>query len=592
MKKLFSVILSLVFLLTLMANFAFADEVENEITNIAPNGTAYSSSEKNSLWTPVDSVINGKYGGVDGEWQGWECAYPEVSPGQDTSNGFSGDYFGINFKKQCYDIYEIKMNIGLHTLAGGQNATYTIQALVDGMWQDIVVLKDDQAIPTSEKYADYSAVMSDPEASHRVNATLYYTLDNPITTNNIRVTVSDYAKNYVGGDVLIFPFVYELELFGIKGYTPEIILPEGASFTTDVAWYSYPSADVSSNGTYPFLAVDGNDDTYWEAQDFEGGKYFTLMFDKEYDIASVNMILGSQADKKMQPTVLEYYFDGAWSRVQGSNATLKSAKTGCYGLEYAFEEAIVASGIRVKFRLATDSLKLYTIEAHLDGSKTYNFEYRFNKNQLNSASNGNIAIIGKPYASNSFTPYSDVNYINDGAKNDKQWFTGKVDVPEYCGMTFDYPQKINRAVITVKSMYVYGIEAMRFEIQALIGEEYVKVAEGKSYNEKTGYTTEYTFDEIETTDIRVVITEMGGAIPNVTELELFNKESAALPMFSGMEKAVIENVPANDDNSENDHICVEKPNVLVPILISAGVVAIMAAAVSVLVITKKKNKEV
>ena len=134
------------------------------------------------------------------------------------------------------------MNIGLHTLSGGQNATYTFEALVDGKWEQFLVLKDDQAIPTDTKYADYNAVMNDANASVRVNATLYHTLEEPITTNNIRVTVSDYAKNYMGGDVLIFPFVYELELFGKKGYTPDIILPEGASYTTDIAWHSYPSA--------------------------------------------------------------------------------------------------------------------------------------------------------------------------------------------------------------------------------------------------------------------------------------------------------------------------------------------------------------
>ena len=307
MKRFFSVILSLVFLLSLTVNFVFAEEVENPISNIAPKGTAYSSSEKNSLWTPVESVINGRYGGVNGEWQGWECAYPEVGVGQDTSNGFSGEYFGINFKSKCYDIYEIRMNIGLHTLAGGQNATYTIEALVDGMWKQVVVLKDDQAIPTdSEKYADYNAVMNDSSASTRVNATLYYTLEEPISTNNIRVTVSDYAKNYEGGDVLIFPFVYELELFGVQGYTPEIILPEGATFSTDVAWYSYPSASQSSNGTYPFLAIDGKNDTYWECVNYQGGEYFTLMFNKEYEISTVKMLLGTQSDNKLQATTLEY----------------------------------------------------------------------------------------------------------------------------------------------------------------------------------------------------------------------------------------------------------------------------------------------
>lgn len=604
MKRFFSVILSLVFLVSLMTNFAFATEEENLITNIAPEGIAYSSSEKNSLWTPAESVINGKYGGVDGEWQGWECAYPEVSIGQDTSNGFSGEYFGINFKNQCYDIYEIRMNIGLHTLAGGQNATYTIQALVDGVWEDVVILKDDQAVPTSEKYADYNAVMSDQNASHRVNATLYYTLDEPITTNNIRVTVSDYAKNYIGGDVLIFPFVYEIELFGKEGYTPEILLPEGAYLTTDVAWHSYPSANNSANGTYPLLAVDGNIDTYWECVDFKGGEYFTLVFDKEYDIGTINLVLGTEKDSNdkniIQATTLEYYYDGEWHVADNAKVGLVSGvATGRYGIRYLFETdtetgtaSIVASGIRINFKKAVASLRVYSVEAHLDGTKTYAFENRFSVEQLNYASNGNIALIGKPYASNSFTPYSDVNYINDGLKNDKQWFTGTIDVPAYCGLTFDYPQKISRAVITVKSAYTYGIEAMTFEIQALVNDEYIKVAEGKSYCKETGYTTEYTFDEVETTDLRVVIKEMGGAIPNITELEVYNCDNSVIPMLSGIEVADL-TIPAIPDNKIDDHACVKAPsNLFVPIVISTASVLLIAALVVVLVIYKKKKKEV
>ncbi|MBR2024266.1 MAG: hypothetical protein IKA02_00485, partial [Clostridia bacterium] len=424
--------------------------------------------------------------------------------------------------------------------------------------------------------------------------------DEPITTNNIKVTVSDYAKNYPGGDVLIFPFVYELELFGEKGYTPDILLPEGAFFTTDVAWHSYPSAENSSNGTYPALAIDGNIDTYWESVDFKGDGYFTLMFDKEYDIGSINMVLGTQSDKKIQATALEYYFDGAWQVATNAKIGLVEVNAeGRYGIRYLFETdtetgtaSIVTSGIRIKFKRATDSLKIYSIEAHLDGLKTYAFENRFSTEQLNGASNGNVALIGKAYASNSFTPYSDVNYINDGLKNDKQWFTGTIDVPEYCGLTFDYPQKIGKAVITVKSAYTYGIEAMRFEIQALVNGEYVKVAEGKSYDKKTGYTTEYIFDEVETTDIRVVITEMGGAIPNIAELELYNKENTVIPMFDGIAKANIEN-DVEVDNKINDHICIEAPvNLVVPIVISVSALVVIAVLVAVLVIFKKKKKEV
>jgi len=594
MKKLFSIILTVVFLFSLMANFTYADEVavedENQITNIAPKGIAYSSSEKNSLWTPVDSVINGKYGGVDGEWQGWECAYPEVSVGQDTSMGFSGEYFGINFNSRFYEIHEIKMNIGLHTLSGGQNATYTFEALIDGKWEQFLVLKDDQAVPTDTKYADYNAVMNDPNASTRVNATLYHIFDEPVSTNNIKVTVSDYGKNYEGGDVLIFPFVYELELFGKKGFTPDLILPEGASYSTDVAWHSYPSASQGSNGTYPFLAIDGNDETYWEVVNYQGGEYFTLIFDKRYEINSVKMLLALNNGAKPQSTDLEYYLDDTWHTMDDTKAALKGDKEGFYWLEYKFTP-MLADGIRVKFKKASDSLKLCSIEAHLNDAQTYAFDNRFTQNQLSGASNGNLAIIGKPYADVSFTPYSNVSFINDGL-TDKLWFTGTIDVPAHCGLTFDFPQKISRAVITVKSMYTYGIEAMRFEIQALIDGEYVKVAEGKSYNEKTGYTTEYTFDEVETTDIRVVITEMGGAIPNVAELQLFNKDSTVLPMLNGIEKRILQDSCVNSDNSLIDnHICERNTGYIVPLTISIGALAIVCAVI-ILVVKKKKNKEV
>ena len=587
MKKIFSVILSLVFLLTLMANYAFADDTENQITNFAPKGVAYSSSEKNSLWTPVESVINGKYGGVDGEWQGWECAYPEVSVGQDTSNGFSGDYFGIDFKSRFYDIYEIKMNIGLHTLAGGQNATYTFEALIEGKWEQFVILKDDQAVPTdSEKYADYNAVMNDPNASTRVNATLYYTLEEPISTNNVRVTVSDYAKNYEGGDVLIFPFVYELEIFGKQGNTPDMILPEGAMFTTDVALHSYPSANQSSNGTYPFLAVDGRDDTYWECTNYEGGEYFTLMFDKNYEIGLIKMLLGTQSDNKIQATSLEYYLDGSWQVMSGATPTLKNAEAGFYGLDYEFE-SIVVGGIRVKFKRATDSLKLYSIEAHLYDAKTYAYENRFSIEQLASASHKNIAMIGKPYSSTSFAPYSNESYINDGLKNtlSKSWFTGTIDAPVYCGITFDYPHKINKVAVAVRDSRINGEEVMRFEIQALVNGEYVAITQGKSYD--GDYQTEYTFDEIETTDVRIVINEARGAIPNVKELEIYTSEM--LPMFAGIDLIDI-NDDAEHDNLLENHVCVKAPiSSIIPIVISIGAAFIVAALVFLLIYKKKKE---
>ena len=142
-------------------------------------------------------------------------------------------------------------------------------------------------------------------------------------------------------------------------------------------------------------------------------------------------------------------------------------------------------------------------------------------------------------------------------------------------------------------MYTYGIEAMSFEIQAFLNGEYVKIADGKSYNKETGYTTEYIFDEIETTDIRVVITEMGGAIPNIAELELFNKESKALPMLDGIEKVIIQDSCINTDNPiVDDHVCEENtPKALVPIIVSVRAL-VTIAIVLVLVVIQKRKKEV
>lgn len=587
MKKIVSVFLFVLLLLSNMSAIIFAQETEqetNEITNISPLGMPYCTSEKNSLWTPAKSLIDGLYGTQD--WHGWECAYPEVSIGQDTTKGFSGEFCGIKFENDYYEISEIKMNIGLHTLCGGQNATYTIQALVDGKWQEVAVLKDEMAVPTSEKYADYNAVMSDPSASHRVNADLTFKLATPITTNNIRVVVSDYAKNYEGGDVLIFPFIYELELFGKKGIAPEFILPEGASISTDIAWHSYPSASKGSNGTYPFLAIDGNDSTYWELENYQGGEAFTLMFDDEYEIGRVFMAIERQSNKQIQNTILEYYIDGVWQRMPNSNPRLKTANEGYYALEYEFA-ATLAKGVRITFRTPYESLKLSTLEVHLKDSKSYSFKNRFSQAQIDSASNGNIAIIGKPYSSTSFKPYSDDIYINDGLNKDsKVWFTGTLNTPEHCGIIFDYPQKINKAIVAVRESSIYGRENMKLELQALVNGEYVTIATGCSYD--GDYKTEYTFKEVETTSIRVIILEASGAIPNVMELELYSSE--IIPMFSGIEPKIeeppaLENQPPQNSNTDEE-------NSMNPIYLFPMAVAVLIAIVSMMIAIKNnKNKE-
>lgn len=584
MKKLFSVILSIIFLLSTMANLAFATEAENQISNIAPQGVSYSSSEKNSLWTPVKNINDGVLG--QDTWEGWECAYPTVQKGQDTSKGFSGEYCGIDFDDKFFEVSSVKLSLGIHRLLGGQNMKYELKALVEGKWQTVATFMDSDTTPhNTEKHPTYEDVIADESAGHRTLADYEITLNESVSSNNFRLCVSEFGKNYEGGDVQVFPYIYELELYGKEAEAPDIILPEGATATTNIAWYSYPKASSSMKNHYPFLAIDENDETYWSPSDDDGAPSYTLVFDKEYSINKLTLIF------KNEVADLEIIFvSGDSEKAEDCVGDIsKQGENTC--ISYELEEENV-TGVRVEFN-GSERIELIALEAHMSRSRTYYLDKRFEASQISSASNGNIAIIGKPYASSSFTPYSNVKYINDGLKDDKQWFTGTINVPEYCGLTFDYPQKISRAVITVKSIYIYGIEAMSFEIQALVDGNYVKVAEGKSYNSESGYTTEYVFDEIETTDIRVVITQMGGAIPNITELELFNSENSIIPMFNGVEKTVIEDCGTTNNQIIDNHICeIDESNAIVLAVVGLSAITVAVVAVVAFVIIKKKNKEV
>ena len=585
MKKILSIFLIALILVMQLSTLAFAEEVEqeiSEITNISPLGTPYCTSEKNSLWTPVKTIINGKYGTED--WQGWECKYPVVEPNQDTSLGFSGEYCGISFDDEYYEISSIKLNIGLHTKIGGQNCTYTVKALIDGKWVDIATARDDMAIPTdSSKYADYNAVMADKNASHRVNANLTINLDEPVNTNNIRIVVSDYAKGYPGGDVLIFPYIYEVELYGKTGVKPDFVLPEGAVASTNIAWYSFPEAPSSSNGTCPFYAIDGKEDTSWQLQNSEKNTPFVLSFNEPQEIGSVIVSI-EKTDKTTQNASLEY-FDGAEWKELVFRGSAELGDESAYKITFDFP-SVVTSKIRITFKNKSALLQIYDIEAHLANTKTYSFNERFSKDQLKTASYGNIAMIGTPYASESFDPYSSVVYINDGNKADeKVWFSGTVDVPVYCGITFEKPQKIGNATVTVRTGDVVGRDIMHFEIQALIDGEFVKVADGKSYD--GNYQTKYSFDEIETTDVRIVFTKSGGAIPNLMELELFSGDKSALPMFNGLTPAEDTEpvlTPFGDNIEKNNKI---SPWTYIPLIVAV----IIAIGNCIFLVIKSKKKE-
>ncbi len=514
MKKMICLLISIIFLLCTMSTLSFA--TQEELVNIAPNGLAYASSEKNTRWTPVIALNDGAYS--SDTWQGWECAYPTVQKGQDTSKGFDGEYCGIRFDNgKYYEIHQIKLNLGLHPSLGGQNMKYTIECLVDGQWVTVLEFKD-------ESISGYNSIMASNNNGH-VASNWQGTLSEPVTTNNVRIQISEFGKNYQGGDIMVFPYIYELELIGKEGVAPEVIVPEGGHISTNIAYQSYVEASSSNKGAYPFLAIDSDERTAWSPSSSEANEWLVIKYPSPKNINKIVVDFGEGDSKKFKPTFYYMSQDG-WKRLEISSASEN---------EYLFD-ALTTSSVKLVFEEKSSEVPtVYELETHLADAKTYYFE-RFTSKQINSVAKGNIAVIGTPYASDSLEPYSSLSYIIDGHYLDKDnaWFTGKIDMPAYAGITFDEKQSINKVVLYVTTPDKIGDDVMGIEIQALIDGEYKTVADGKSYNEQKGYASEYTFDSVETTDIRVNFTSGNGTFANIVELELYSP-NGVIKMFDGVE---------------------------------------------------------
>ncbi len=542
MKKIISLVLSFIFVLALIPFTVFANEdTDEEITNVAPLGMAYSSSEKNSLWTPPKSINDDKY-----DWHGWECLYPNVSADQDTSAGFNGEYCGIKFlNRKYYEIHEINMCIGLHSLCGHQNARYTIEFLVEGAWVKVAEVKDEQAVDivksdngkgNIEYYESYLDAMENDTSNYHIRANIKIALDKPVTTNNVRITVSDYARNYMGGDVLIFPYIYEVELMGKEGEAPEIDLPEGAVISTNIAYNSLVEASSSEELAYPYLAIDGKGKTAWSPETTSAGESLTLNFPKEYTVDKVVLNFGEYLNGSSYENhsfSIEALIGGKWEKVANGNSLDEKNET--LVTEYAIEP-VKTTSVRIVFDKDSDEVPcVYEFEAHISGEKTYYLENRITNTQIMSASKGNLAVTGTAYASRNFLPYSETYYINDGGIADTSyvWFSGTLEIPVYCGVKLDRKYSVDKVAVYVQAPKKEGSDIMHFDIQALVDGEYVTVAKGKSYDPDTKYITVYEFAPVLTDDIRVVYTRGNGTIPNMRELEIYSGDMVH-SMFEGV----------------------------------------------------------
>ncbi len=295
------------------------DFVGKVYNNIALNGEAYCSTFKHYEWTPPHTAINGQ--DFDEDWHGWEPQYPEVEFGSVTTAGFSGEYFGIKFtNREYYEVNEIVLYMSLHNSAanpswGPQDTKYDVEALVEGVWVKIAEFHDSDAVPRD--YTDYQQAMANDTGEYHIPA--FYTIvpDTVVTTNNIRITISEFAKNYNGDESLVFPYLYEVRVYGELGEIPDIELPEGAVLSNNATSNSYPYASSSAFGIYPFLSVDNNGGTGWMPGEKTAGQTLGVRFDKTYTIDDIYLQLGDASFSA--PFKVEALVEGSWVKVLDGN---------------------------------------------------------------------------------------------------------------------------------------------------------------------------------------------------------------------------------------------------------------------------------
>ena len=287
--------------------------------NIAVKGEAYATSFKHYEWTPPHTAIDGQ--DFEDDWHGWEPLYPQVTVGTNTSAGFGGEHLGIKFtNREYYEVNEIVMYMSMHNSNanpswGYQDTKYIVEALVEGEWVKIAEFKDSDSIPRD--YKDYDEAMKKDTGNYHIAS--YYTIipETVVTTNNIRISIDEFAKNYQGDESLVFPYIYEVRVYGEQGEIPSIELPEGALYSADATSNSYPYATSSKTNQYPYLSVDDDINTGWTPGDTKAGQTYGVRFDKAYTIDNVYLLFENA--EFSAPYKIEALVNGSWKQIASGN---------------------------------------------------------------------------------------------------------------------------------------------------------------------------------------------------------------------------------------------------------------------------------
>lgn len=528
MKRIISLIICVIMIVPCFTFGVWADDGEKRDENIAPIGSTYATSQWNNDSNPRWMID----GNLKSSWQFWRPSSYERDPQVDDKN----QYFGLKFPKY-YEFNEITLYT--RQIEAGNNTKFVFKALVMGEWKELGVLFNSDMTDT---YKDDAGVTC---------GAIVLKLSEYVTTKNIRIYISGYGVSDGGsGNWWEVPIIQEIKVNGKEGKAPEFDVPEGALLSDNAVLGGMSSSSSSSSPTYPARASDSiKSNSYWQAGSKDDGEWWMSEFNKAYQVDEVSINFGGSIDGiSFTYSIFVLGTDDKWQEIASGKKAETTAKVADDIVFPIDNKEIKAVKVVCTDVTGTDAVKnknkalITEVEAHIaNGEKCIFLNDYMSSDRQQSTAAGNIACYGTPYASSTlgYAGAAYVEYLNDGkaANVSPAWFANTRAAGEYCGIKLKESHLVSKVVLYFNDSItgdIKGNHVLSFDVQAKVGENYVTVGKGTSYDSDTEkYISSVELDEaVETDDIRIVFTSNGLLFPYLKELEVY-EEGFTYPGYIG-----------------------------------------------------------
>ena len=389
------------------------------------------------------------------------------------------------------------------------------------------------AIVQAEKFIDTGETGDDGEPIyHSANRDRY--LFEYDSANKVKIT-QKLASTH---DWWLVPLIQEVEIMGVRTVNrPKFDVPEGAEVVSDAALGGMAGATTSELSYYPLLGNDKQATTRWQASDYENQSYW-IDFTEAFRIKELRLNFGAMpADVVGSKYVYDVYVkvNGEWELIaEDETATAVSDLLTDDQLDKTAIDKVI-EGVKVTFTSSTlDGENVAPTITEMsapisDGKQCIFLSSYLDFWRASSTAQGNLACYGEAYCSSSFdyANVSDISYIIDGQVADDafSWFGNDFSKGTYCGVKLKDTENVTKVVLYFNDAIAggkYDEHVMTFDIEALVDGNYVKVAEGSSYDPTTKKPiVSVEFDAVRTNDIRVVYQSSGMVFPYLKEIEIY-----------------------------------------------------------------------